>query len=191
MRWKPRIDYLIDLQRPVVRYRQWRFAILKVNGKPCGKPIPFTTLRETMRRARALYHRQLGREADRPGEGAGADESLLLLVEDLRPVSSGPVSGVVALHCPEDECGHFLHEVNRDRLTDPVLPARHKKHWVGGVVSLRPTRLPPGEFPDFERLIQSAEYFTVHTKCSHCGTRAEWDLPRMTSWARYRRTRTA
>jgi hypothetical protein len=191
MRWKPRIDYLLDVDRPPGPWR-WRFAILEVAGRPYGKPIPFTTLREVVREAWFLYHREAGsgrgRGANGPGESDGADKAVLLLVEDLRPLSKGPMSGIVALHCPEDGCRRFLREVNWDTPADPVLPVWHKHRIVGAVGSWRPMRFPPGEWPDFNRLMQSADYFTVHTVCPRCKTRAEWDLPRTTSWVRYRRT---
>ena len=183
MQWKPRIDYLLNLDRPLGGRRSWSYALLEIAGRPYGKPIPYTTLATVMWRARGLYLREVGDGADRSGE------PVLLLVEDLRPLPSRPPSTIVALHCPERGCGRFLVDVDRSRPMDPVLPVRQNKRWIERLVSLPPTRLPPEEWPDlFERIKELAQYFTVHTECRRCGTRAAWDLSAKTSWARYRRS---
>jgi hypothetical protein len=112
MEWRPEIVYVVEVLRPCVRQRLWRFGALEVGGTKIGDLIAGRTEHEVERRARAAWHHQVKRGA--------TGRPTLLLMEYREPVTEGRVEDFHPLHCLN--CGRTVGEVS---------PALSRIHLTG------------------------------------------------------------
>lgn len=166
MRWKPEVQVLIDPYAPIIRSRRPLFALLEVDGKACGGLIRFTTLRETIRRARAVYH-----QAGHPREGYEPFVRVLL-VPALGPVKQGALRGLVPLRCPQEGCEHLILWAHVDRSGRITTRAKRVHQIRQHRITLPPEMMyPPGAT-------------RIWCRCRHCNAAAVWILDPGTSWIR-------